>query len=74
MAADVDVEALVRWPLSLVAQVPFAGEECLVAVFLERLGNGDLEISILEVIHVLLIIILVRKNHLNYFYQNFKTA
>ena len=42
MPSDVDVEALIGWPLALVSQVPFAGEECLVAVFLERLGNGDL--------------------------------
>ena len=42
MPSDVDVEALIGRPLPLVAQVPFAGEECLVAVFLERLGNGDL--------------------------------
>ena len=41
VAADVDVEALVRWPLSLVAQVPFAGEKGLVAMLFERLGDGD---------------------------------
>ena len=41
VAADVDGEALVRWPLSLVAQVPFAGEKGLVAMLFEGLGDGD---------------------------------
>ena len=41
VAADVDVKALVGWPFALLAQVPFAGEESLVAMLLECLGEGD---------------------------------
>ena len=41
VAADVDVETLIRWPMAFFAEMPFAGEESLVAVLLESLGYGD---------------------------------
>ena len=42
MAALVDIETLILRPEPFVAQVPFAGEEGGVAIFLERLGEGEL--------------------------------
>ena len=40
MTADIDVEALVLGPVSLVAEVPLAGKESLVVMTLQFLGNG----------------------------------
>ena len=41
MAALVDVKALILRPKAFVAEMPFAGEKRGVAVFLERLGEGE---------------------------------
>ena len=49
--ADVDVKALIRRPVSLLAEMPFAGEESLVAVTLELLGDGHFLVC--EVVAVL---------------------
>ena len=42
MAALVDIETLILRPEPFVAQVPFTGKEGGVAIFLERLGEGEL--------------------------------
>ena len=41
MATLVDVKALILRPKAFVAEMPFAGEKRGVAVFLERLGEGE---------------------------------
>ena len=41
VASNVDVETLVGRPMAFVSEMPFAGEESLVAVFFEYFGNGD---------------------------------
>ena len=41
MTALVDVEALIFRPESFVAQMPFAGKKCGVAVCLQRLGESE---------------------------------
>ena len=42
MPADVDVKALILRPMPFTAEMPFAGEESLVTLRLQLLGNGHL--------------------------------
>ena len=39
---NIDIEPLILWPMTFVAEMPFAGKERLVTVRLQLLGNGHL--------------------------------
>ena len=51
MPADVNIKTLILRPMPLTAEMPFTGEESLVAVLLQLLGNGHLLVG--EIVTIL---------------------